>query len=134
VRWDGGFEAGNEVTLYYDSLLGKIIVWGTDRADAIRRMTRALEELVVIGVPTNQAFHLRLLRDAAFLRGEIDSQFLDRRPDLLAPPAETPNVVALAVLAALAEDDARNARRPSVASDTMSQGEWARAGRRDGLR
>ena len=47
VRWDGGFEAGNEVTLYYDSLLGKIIVWARDRAEAIGRMGRALEELVV---------------------------------------------------------------------------------------
>ena len=43
VRWDGGFETGNEVTLFYDSLLGKLIVWGPDRAEAIDRMRRALE-------------------------------------------------------------------------------------------
>ncbi|MEP6572650.1 MAG: acetyl-CoA carboxylase biotin carboxylase subunit [Gemmatimonadota bacterium] len=133
VRWDGGFEAGNEVTLFYDSLLGKIIVWGADRSDAIRRMIRALEELIVIGVPTNQAFHLRLLHDEAFLRGEIDSQFLDRRPDLLAPPAAVPYTLALAVVAALAEDDARRVRRPVVADDAAGAGEWARAGRREGV-
>ena len=72
VRWDGGFEAGNEVTLYYDSLLGKVIVWAPDRAEALVRMRRALEELVVTGVATNQAFHLRLLDDPDFRRAAID--------------------------------------------------------------
>ncbi|HMV33407.1 MAG TPA: acetyl-CoA carboxylase biotin carboxylase subunit, partial [Gemmatimonadales bacterium] len=107
VRWDGGFEAGNEVTLYYDSLLGKVIVWAPDRAEALVRMRRALEELVVTGVATNQAFHLRLLDDPDFRRAAIDSQFLDRRPDLLEPPRDEGRLLAIAVAAALAEDEAR---------------------------
>ena len=85
VRWDGGVEAGDEVTLFYDSLLAKLIVWAPDRAQAIARMARALDELVVVGVATNQAFHRRLMADPAFRAGEIDIQFLERRPDLLAP-------------------------------------------------
>ena len=57
VRWDSGVEVGNEVTLYYDSMLAKLIVWAPDRAQAIARMARALDELVLVGVSTNQGFH-----------------------------------------------------------------------------
>ena len=52
VRWDGGVEAGNEVTLFYDPLLAKLIVWGDTRATALQRMRRALRELVIVGLPT----------------------------------------------------------------------------------
>ncbi|MEO8139188.1 MAG: acetyl-CoA carboxylase biotin carboxylase subunit [Gemmatimonadota bacterium] len=134
VRWDGGFEVGNDVTLFYDSLLGKVITWGATREDAIVRMRRALSELVVSGVATNQAFHLRLLGDAAFLRSEIDSQFLDRRPDLLEPAPDTGRVTALAIAAALAEEEARLSRRPAVADDAAAGSSWLAASRREGLR
>ena len=134
VRWDGGFEAGNEVTLYYDSLLGKVIVWAPDRAEALVRMRRALEELVVTGVATNQAFHLRLLDDPDFRRAAIDSQFLDRRPDLLEPPRDEARLLAIAVAAALAEEEARQRRRPTVAGDAAGQSAWRAAGLREGLR
>src|SRR2546427_398675 len=66
VRWDGGIEAGNEVTLFYDPLLGKLIVWGDTRATALQRMQRALRELVIVGIPSSQAFHLRVMADPRF--------------------------------------------------------------------
>jgi acetyl-CoA carboxylase biotin carboxylase subunit len=134
VRWDGGFEAGNEVTLFYDSLLGKIIVWGATRLEAITRMRRALAELVVTGVATNQAFHLALLADDAFVRGAIDSQFLDRRADLLTPPVDPTRLTAIAVAAALAEEEARRLRRPAVASEAQAGSLWLKAARMEGLR
>jgi acetyl-CoA carboxylase biotin carboxylase subunit len=134
VRWDGGAEAGNEITRYYDSLLGKLIVWAPDRADAIARMRRALEELVIVGVPTTQGFHLRLLADAEFRRGEIDTQFLERRSDLLAPAPEPDLLAALAVAVALAEEEAREARAPIVNAELAGGGFWVRAGRAAGLR
>ncbi len=134
VRWDGGFEQGNEVTLYYDSLLGKVIVWAADRAAAIVRMRRALGELVLTGVATNQAFHLRLLDDPAFQSGDIDSQFLDRRADLLEAPVPAGRLVALAVAAALAEDEARQSRRPAVAEGSGPASTWLRIARTEGLR
>ncbi len=134
VRWDGGFEAGDEVSLFYDSLLGKIITWAPDRGTAIRRMRRALEELIIAGVATNQAFHLRLLGDPAFLAGEIDSQFLERRSDLLGFAPDDRRVEALAVAAALAEDEARQSRRPVVADDPEVGTAWQRAARIEGLR
>jgi acetyl-CoA carboxylase, biotin carboxylase subunit len=135
VRWDAGVEVGDEVTLYYDSLLAKLIVWAPDRAQAIGRMSRALDELVLVGVATNQSFHRRLLADPAFQAGEIDIQFLDRRADLLEAPADPDFDRDLAIAAALAEEEARRARRPAVADASASSASgWARQARLDGLR
>ena len=136
VRWDGGVETGDEVTLFYDSLLGKLIVWAPDRPQAIRRMQRALNELLVLGVGTNQGFHRSLLADPAFQAGEIDIQFLDRRPDLLTPPHDPELMVVIAVAAALAEDQARRSRAPIVSGGETkaAPSAWTHAARRDALR
>jgi acetyl/propionyl-CoA carboxylase alpha subunit len=127
-------EAGDEVTLFYDSLLAKLIVWAPDRRLAIDRMVRALDELVVEGVATNQGFHHRLMADSAFREGEVDIQFLDRRPDLLVPTLTDEVAVALAVAAALAEEEARSVRRPSVASGEPVASAWLQRARHEGLR
>jgi acetyl-CoA carboxylase biotin carboxylase subunit len=134
VRWDGGIEVGDEVGLYYDSLLAKLIVWAPTRAEAIDRMARALDELVVAGVSTNVGFHRRLMADPAFRAGAIDIQFLDRRADLLAPTLTEPDTIALAVGAALAEDEARSARRPAVANGEHASRGWLERARHEGLR
>jgi len=134
IRWDSGVETGDEVTLYYDSMLAKLIVHGADREDAIVRMERALRELIVVGVATNQSFHLRLLADPDFRAGRIDIQFLERRPELaLAAPADD-TVRRLAVAAALAEHDRRQRQKPAVAAEGPGGGAWLRSARRDGLR
>jgi acetyl-CoA carboxylase, biotin carboxylase subunit len=134
VRWDGGVEVGDEVTLYYDSMLAKLIVWAPDRMQAIARMRRALDELVVHGVATNQGFHRRLLADTAFQEGELDIQFLDRRADLLHPRPALDELRDLAVAVALAEHDARRSRRPAVAAEESNGGGWLSQARREGLR
>jgi acetyl-CoA carboxylase biotin carboxylase subunit len=133
VRWDSGVEIGDEVTLHYDPMLAKLIVWAPDRRQALVRMTQALDELVVTGVATNQSFHRRLMADPEFQKGEIDIQFLERRPDLLTPAGSPERIAELAVAAALAEDQARQSRRP-VAASTDAAGDWARQARREGLR
>jgi acetyl-CoA carboxylase biotin carboxylase subunit len=134
IRWDCGIETGDEITLYYDSLLAKLIVWAADRTQAVTRMTQALEELVVVGVATNQAFHRRLMSDQAFQKGEIDIQFLERRADLLAAGSTSDRIRDLAVAAALAEDEARQTRRPIVTANPDSTSEWTRQARSEGLR
>jgi acetyl-CoA carboxylase biotin carboxylase subunit len=141
VRWDSGVETGDEVTLYYDSMLAKLIVHAPTRLEAIGRMERALRELIVVGVATNQSFHLRLLADPAFRAGEIDIQFLDRRADLIARPPAEPVLERLAVAAALAEDDRRRSQKPVIAgaepaagAGAAATGAWTAAGRREGLR
>jgi acetyl-CoA carboxylase, biotin carboxylase subunit len=134
IRWDSGVEVGDELTLHYDSMLAKLVVWGRDRAQALARMTQALDELVVIGVATNQSFHRRLMSDPAFRRGEIDIQFLERREDLLKPVPSPGRLEDLAVAAALAEEASRHARRPVAAGDPGPSTEWARQARSEGLR
>jgi acetyl/propionyl-CoA carboxylase alpha subunit len=134
VRWDSGVEIGGEVTLYYDSMLAKLIVWAPDRAQALTRMRNALGELVVTGVATNQAFHRRLMADAAFQRGEIDIQFLERRPDLLRPAGSPDDIQDLAIAAALAEHQSREGRRPAAAAAELSTSSWTRQARTEALR
>jgi acetyl-CoA carboxylase biotin carboxylase subunit len=137
VRWDAGFEAGDEVTLHYDSMIAKLIVWAADRPLAIERARRALAELAVVGIATNQGFHRRLLADAAFRRGDIDIQFLDRRADLLQGAPGDSGDLATAVLAALLEDERRHGPRSVSGSAVTAAGDgaaWRMAGRRDGLR
>jgi acetyl-CoA carboxylase biotin carboxylase subunit len=134
VRWDGGVEPGDQVTLHYDSLLAKLIVWAPDRPQAIDRMARALDELVVDGVGTNQGFHRRLMADAEFREGEIDIEFLERRPDLAAPALNDQQATSLAIAAALAEDEARSLRRPSVSNGDHANPHWLNRARVEGLR
>jgi acetyl-CoA carboxylase, biotin carboxylase subunit len=134
VRWDGGVDVGDEVTLHYDSMLAKLIVWAPDRAQAITRMRRALDELTVLGVATNQGFHRRLLADPAFQQGDLDIQFLERRTDLSQPRPSPDDILRLAVAAALAEDHARRTRRPAVSADDAGDGAWLQRARLQGLR
>jgi len=78
VRMDSHLYSGYEVPPYYDSLLGKLVVWGPDRATAIARSRVALDELVVDGLVTNIPLHRALLNHATFLDGEFTTNLLDR--------------------------------------------------------
>ena len=77
IRIDSHLFAGYEVPTYYDSLLAKVIAWGRDRAEAIARMQRALDELTITGIVTNVAFHKRVLGSDIFRSGEVTTHLLD---------------------------------------------------------
>jgi len=136
IRWDAGIEAGNEVTLFYDPLLAKLIAWGETRDIAIQRMRRALSELVIVGVPTSQAFHLRVMDDAEFLKGEIDITYLERAgARLLAAPPRGGLERALAVAAAMVADQGHDRPPPSSLTARPPQSNaWTQAARLDALR
>ena len=136
VRWDGGIEAGNEVTLYYDPLLAKLIVWGETRQVALERMRRALRELVIVGIPSSQAFHIRVMDDAEFQRGDVDITYLERAGErLLAGGVRSDLARPLAVVAALLAEE----RRATAAASSTAVGEparpsaWLVAARREAL-
>jgi acetyl-CoA/propionyl-CoA carboxylase, biotin carboxylase, biotin carboxyl carrier protein len=82
VRWDGGYESGDEVSQYYDNLIGKLIVWGDDRPTAIGRMIRALEELRLTGVATTVPADLAILRHADFQNAEHSTKWVEDTLDL----------------------------------------------------
>lgn len=87
VRVDSHLYRGYEVPPHYDSLLAKLIVWAATRDEAIARGKRALNEFVIEGVPTTIPFHLQLLEDETFLRGEAYTNYLAEHGAKLAASA-----------------------------------------------
>jgi acetyl-CoA carboxylase biotin carboxylase subunit len=82
VRLDSHVYAGYTVPPYYDSLLAKLIVQGRDRSEALSRMRVALESFVVEGVTTTIPFLARVMMNDRFVRGDVDTKFLEREPEL----------------------------------------------------
>ncbi len=106
VRWsphariDAALESGSEVGTSYDPMLGKVIVGGPTREAARRALVDALDDTAVLGLTTNLGFLRALADSAAFTANEVDTAWLDRNPDALAPPAaEVPALLAAWVLA-----------------------------------
>ena len=78
VRVDTALYTGYEVPPYYDSLVAKVLVHAPTRLEAIRRMRRALEELIIEGFPTNASLAHLIMHDPEFVRGQYDTSFLDK--------------------------------------------------------
>jgi acetyl-CoA/propionyl-CoA carboxylase biotin carboxyl carrier protein len=99
VRWDGGYEAGDEVSQYYDNLIGKLICWGADRDVAIARTVRALDEFEIAGLATTIPADLAILRHPDFVAGEHSTKWVEDRLDLsaTATPAPVPGTDAAGV-------------------------------------
>jgi acetyl-CoA/propionyl-CoA carboxylase biotin carboxyl carrier protein len=108
TRWDGGYEAGDEISQYYDNLIGKLIVWGKDRPTAISRAVRALEEMRVEGVATTIPADLAILRHPDFAAVEYSTKWVETTLDLTGIGAPGAPVVAAA------EEAAPRVRRDTV--------------------
>jgi acetyl-CoA carboxylase biotin carboxylase subunit len=134
VRWDGWIERGSEVSLYYDSLLGKLIVWAESRERAIKRMRRALEDLVIVGVPTSREFHLRVMTEPAFVRGDFDIGYWDRVGQALMREAPDPALVEDGAVAAVLLEEERRRRGRSSTSESAGGGRWLDTARTEALR
>jgi 3-methylcrotonyl-CoA carboxylase alpha subunit len=115
VRVDTGVRSGDEISVYYDPLIAKLIVWDEDRLSALRRLRNALAEYEIAGLTTNISFLGAIAAHPAFAAEEIDTGFIERyRDDLLPPPARTPDeVLALATISMLLRQstDAHASRR-----------------------
>jgi acetyl/propionyl-CoA carboxylase alpha subunit len=83
VRVDSGVYEGYTIPPFYDSLIAKLVTWGRDRDEAVARMRRALFEYVIAGSGTNLAFHRAVMENARFLRGELDTHFVEKETGLL---------------------------------------------------
>ena len=78
VRVDSHVYTGYDIPPFYDSLIGKLIVWGRDRESALKRMERALNECAVTGITTTIDFHLQLLKRKEFTNGDVHTKFVEQ--------------------------------------------------------
>jgi acetyl-CoA carboxylase, biotin carboxylase subunit len=101
VRVDSGLVLGQEVSLFYDPLLAKLVAWGQDRAAAIERMRRALGEYEIGGIRTTIPFHQYVMAEECFRRGNFDTGYVEAHFSGMNRQPSQPMVAA--VLAALAE-------------------------------
>lgn len=76
LRVDHGIQVGQEISPFYDPMLAKVITWGKNRADALRKLNKALQEMVLFGVTTNQYFLSEVLSNEHFAKGEFSTAFL----------------------------------------------------------
>ena len=134
IRLDDGVYEGFTVSAEYDPLLSKLIAWGSDRAEAIARLERALAEYSVTGIKTNAGLFRNILQDPQFVSGEIFTRWLDGRlPDFLSRDKKTarddPGAEDAAILAALlhyfGSRDAACADSPAVEKESR----WKREAR-----
>ena len=77
VRIESYIHEGSRISPYYDSMVAKLIVWGSDREEAIARGKRALQEFKIEGIKTTIPFHLQVLENQAFLDGEVYTDFIE---------------------------------------------------------
>ncbi|HJP61672.1 MAG TPA: biotin carboxylase N-terminal domain-containing protein [Gemmatimonadaceae bacterium] len=92
LRWDGGYESNDIVSEYYDGLVGKLIVWGNDRSEAIRRAQKALRELYVGGVHTTGPAHDVILKHPEFLEDAHTTRWLENDEAIARALRELPEI------------------------------------------
>lgn len=130
IRVDAGYREGSDVSVYYDPMLAKLIVWGETREAAIARATAALEQFVVLGIRTNIAFLATVLNHPRFRAADIDTRFLDTDADALRAIMERDEFPRAALVAAVLhqEQGARAAGgavgHSSAAEPFTSLGAW----------
>lgn len=129
VRVESALYDGFEVSIFYDPLVAKVTAWGRDRAEAIRRMRRALAEFKIIGVETNVQFHVQVMQNEAFLRGDLDTGFLEEHFD---PRYEQPieGEDAALIAAALLSVSRTSAAARNHTAPATTGGAWRLSGRR----
>ena len=141
VRVDAGIEEGLELSTFYDSLLAKLIVWGESREAAIGRMSAALAEYRVVGLPTSIPFHRWLMGQGAFRQGDYDTSFLADHFSLAEPDrgANRPLAALVAVLLSHEQRAGQGHRREAEPCDEASgsgwrsERAWKLAGRREAM-
>jgi 3-methylcrotonyl-CoA carboxylase alpha subunit len=122
LRIETGVRQGDEVSLHYDPMIAKIVVWGEDRPAALRRLSAALGATQAVGLATNLAFLARVAAHPAYAAGEVDTGFIERHGRELMPPqaAATDQVLALTSLAVLQQRRADAVAQARCSNDPHS--------------
>jgi 3-methylcrotonyl-CoA carboxylase alpha subunit len=116
VRIDSGIRAGDSITPYYDPMIAKLIVWGTDRAHALARMHAALADFHIVGVANNVDFLSRIVSNPSFAQAELDTGLIERERARLFPESKDEGVphelLAFACARVLLDEEARAGADP----------------------
>lgn len=121
VRVDTGVRAGDTISIHYDPLIAKLIVWDRDREGAIARLRQALRDCEIAGVFTNVGFLAAIAAHHAFAVGKVDTGFLGRHANELQPPAEAaPREVLAAAVRQVLSDQRRAVQEAAASSDPWS--------------
>jgi len=129
IRCDSGIYSGCAVEPYYDPLLSKLIVWGRDRGEALRRLRRALQEYQIFGVETTIPFFLRLVEHPAFQKGDLSTHFLQEHgEDLMNGTVEADEAFIGALVSVWAQARARQKTTAETDHYTHTSN-WKRLGR-----
>ena len=134
IRNDSGVYEGYEVSIYYDPMISKLIAWGKDRGEAIGRMRQALGDYLIGGIKTTIPFLFEVMADAAFLKGDVDTTFIEaflKRKKMEEPRHREVGIVAAAIHAYLTEKE-RRPPAPAAAAGAVSP--WTLAARHERLR
>lgn len=115
LRLDSGVTDGSVVGVHYDSMLAKVMAWAPTRGEAARALAGALARAELHGVATNRDQLVRILRSPEFAAVDLDTGFLDRHPEVLAPLVSAGELPVVAVAAALASAADRRAAAPVLA-------------------
>jgi acetyl-CoA carboxylase biotin carboxylase subunit len=138
VRLESGIYAGFEVSLFYDPLLAKLIVWGETRAEAILRMRRALEEYRIGGIHTTIPFHQQVMDLPRFQGGQFDTAFVDGPDGFRLADAPSRDLAKVAAIAAAILEHEKGQQAvilgQAVGSSGKTVSSWKQAGRPGGLR
>jgi acetyl-CoA carboxylase biotin carboxylase subunit len=130
IRDDGGVYEGAEVSIHYDPMISKFAVYGRNRAEAIDRMRRALQEYEIGGIKTTLAFFREIMEDEEFIAGKLDTGFIgrfnERKPQVEIP--ETARDMAL-IAAALAYSGPNKSEVKASSAAVPTPSRWALAGR-----
>jgi 3-methylcrotonyl-CoA carboxylase alpha subunit len=122
VRVDTGVRQGDEVSMNYDPMIAKIVVWDRDRLSAIRRLAAAMADTQVVGVSTNTALLAAIAAHPAFAAGDLDTGFIERHKAevIVKPGAPTDQVLALACVAQLSHFGAKSCELQKQSLDPWS--------------
>ena len=135
VRVDSGLYQGYEVSLYYDPLISKLIVWAEDRQSAINRMKRALSEYRISGVTTSIPFHQKVMQNEKYLKGEISTGFIAEEFKVNGEPKAQDTIYRMAaMLSALTDYQDKKKSKPRTNVSNQVESLWKIDSRRRGLR
>lgn len=126
VRVDDGFEQGMEVSVFYDSLLGKLIVYAENREHAIKRMLRAIDEFQISGLSTTLPFCKFVLQHEAFTSGQFDTKFIEQhfQPAMLKAKNELDAEIIGAVMAAFLQKEHAQILIPANSESKNTSSAW----------